>query len=285
MNTLGAHRIRRLGQRARSRLTHSLAPYGLNLRQTRSAIRGRRQYRRNRAEFAALRAASPAEQNAFAIGRKVPCLTDRYASGGDTRGHYFHQDLYVAQLIKRAGPRRHVDVGSRVDGFVAHVASFRDIDVLDIRHTDTTVPGITFHTYDLMSGDGSWDARCDSLSCLHSLEHFGLGRYGDTIDLDGWRKGWDGLVRVVEPGGTIYLSTVIGPQRIEFDAHRVFELGTIIELVSGSCEIIGFAYIDDAGDIHRDVDWSGSAAASSFGCQYGCAILTLRRNGAEQAGG
>ena len=29
--------------------------------------------------------------------------------------------------------KRHVDIGSRLDGFVAHVASFREIEVLDIR--------------------------------------------------------------------------------------------------------------------------------------------------------
>jgi hypothetical protein len=33
------------------------------------------------------------------------------------------------------------------------------------------------------------DGYCDSLSCLHALEHFGLGRYGDPIDPRGHEKG------------------------------------------------------------------------------------------------
>ena len=36
-------------------------------------------------------------------------------------------------MIYAARPEKHVDVGSRVDGFVAHVASFREIEVFDVR--------------------------------------------------------------------------------------------------------------------------------------------------------
>ena len=37
---------------------------------------------------------------------------------------YFHQDFVVARKIFERNPRLHIDVGSRVDGFVAHVATF-----------------------------------------------------------------------------------------------------------------------------------------------------------------
>src|SRR5712692_9241557 len=60
-----------------------------------------------------------------------PCLHDRGAEAGAVRGEYFWQDLYVAQKIFKASPRKHVDVGSRINGFVAHVASFREIEVID----------------------------------------------------------------------------------------------------------------------------------------------------------
>jgi len=52
-------------------------------------------------------------------------LTDRFDPGGDASGHYFHQDLIVARRIFERDPRKHVDVGSRIDGFVAHLAVFR----------------------------------------------------------------------------------------------------------------------------------------------------------------
>ena len=60
-------------------------------------------------------------------------LSDYNDSAGNNKGHYFHQDLLVAQSIFENKPRRHIDIGSRIDGFVAHVASFREIEVLDIR--------------------------------------------------------------------------------------------------------------------------------------------------------
>ena len=112
----------------------------------------------------------------------MPCLHDRYEEGGATKSEYFWQDLLVARWICAARPEKHVDVGSRVDGFVAHVASFREIEVFDVRPITTAIPGIVFKQADLMQGsiaaDIAGEGYCDSLSCLHALEHFGLGRYG-----------------------------------------------------------------------------------------------------------
>ena len=68
----------------------------------------------------------------------------------------------------------------------------------------------------------------DSLSCLHALEHFGLGRYGDPVDYDGYLKGFDNLYRILKPGGRLYFSVPMGPQRIEFDAHRVFSMAYLL---------------------------------------------------------
>jgi hypothetical protein len=80
-----------------------------------------------------------------------PCLHDRFEEGGTTKSEYFWQDLIVARWIHDAKPNKHVDVGSRVDGFVAHVASFREIEVLDVRPISTQIPGITFKQANLMS--------------------------------------------------------------------------------------------------------------------------------------
>src|ERR1700689_4816288 len=67
------------------------------------------------------------------ITHGYPILTDYDAEAGSARGHYFHQDLLVASFIHDRNPARHIDIGSRIDGFVAHVASFRNIEVMDIR--------------------------------------------------------------------------------------------------------------------------------------------------------
>lgn len=169
-----------------------------------------------------------------------PYLGDRYKEGGSTKNEYFWQDLLVAQKIFLAGPERHVDVGSRIDGFVAHVASFRAIEVFDIRQVNAEIPGVIFKQADLMSSDAverlcvSGDGYCDSLSCLHAIEHFGLGRYGDPINPLGYRLGIENLSKFLTPGGCLYLSTPIGRERVEFNANWVFNPETILEAASAA---------------------------------------------------
>jgi len=157
-----------------------------------------------------------------------PCLQDWRQEGGATNNEYFWQDLLVAQKIFQAGPERHVDVGSRVDGFVAHLATFRDIEVLDVRPITSTIPGVAFRQADMMKGAPDMESYCDSLSCLHALEHFGLGRYGDPIDPDGHSRGVANLAALLREGGRLYLSVPVGRERVEFNAGRVFDPRTIL---------------------------------------------------------
>jgi hypothetical protein len=167
--------------------------------------------------------------------RFMPCLHDRYEEGGATKSEYFWQDLLVARAIHAAKPVKHVDIGSRVDGFVAHVASFRDCEVFDVRPISTAVPGVVFRQADLMnpaslpiSAGGGGGGYCNSLSCLHAIEHFGLGRYGDPINPQGYQLGIANMAQLLQPNGTFYLSTPIGQERVEFNANWVFDPRSIV---------------------------------------------------------
>lgn len=247
---------------------------GIDHHRTARTLRGLGAYRANKQEFKRQEAAS---EHKFLIEDYYPCPGDRHEAGGVASGQYFHQDLYVAQRIFAARPERHVDVGSRVDGFVAHVAAFRPIDVLDIRPIHRQVRNMTFHQRDIMETDPAWDGITDSLSCLHTLEHFGLGRYGDPIDYYGYRRGWQNLARMVKPDGTLYLSVPASErQRIEFDAHRIFNVPHILEMIGSDFTVEALAYVDDAGDLH-DADVTSPEAKRTFGLEHGCVIFTLRR--------
>lgn len=162
----------------------------------------------------------------------MPFLQERYEEGGATKTEYFWQDLLVARWIFEAQPQRHVDVGSSVEGFVAHVASFREIEVYDVRPITTQVPGIVFKQADMMQSSAlpatEGTGYCDSLSCLHAIEHFGLGRYGDPIDPQGHEHGIANMAKLLKLGGRFYLSTPIGQERVVFNANRVFDPHTII---------------------------------------------------------
>lgn len=162
----------------------------------------------------------------------LPCLQDWHQEGGSTKLEYFWQDLLVARKIFAARPERHVDIGSRVDGFVAHVASFRDIEVFDVRPISTQVPGVVFRQADFMQPATGMTDYCDSLSCLHALEHFGLGRYGDPVDPDGFERGFRNMARLLKKGGVFYLSVPVGTSRVEFNGQRVLDPQAIIQLAA-----------------------------------------------------
>lgn len=254
------------------RIKHFLTQFGIYTHQFRIGVKGSIPMIRDFVKFKS----AFADQTEFTKTNFYPLLADRFDTAGVATGHYFHQDLLVAQKIFLANPRRHVDVGSRIDGFVSHVASFRQIEIIDIRKIVSKTDNILFRQADLMSPDFKLTELTPSLSCLHTIEHFGLGRYGDPFDLDGHRKGFKNLVSCLEEGGIFYFSTPIGNPRIEFNAHRVFSISILLDMFNvNNMEVQDFAFVDDNGDLQKDQSPFSDSAKGNFGLNYGCGIFTL----------
>lgn len=211
------------------------------------------------------------------ISYNHPILRDYDAQAGSASGHYFHQDLLVASFVHKSNPARHIDIGSSIDGFVAHVASFRKIEVMDVRQLKSTGhENIVFFQADLMDQNNARQNITDSISCLHAIEHFGLGRYGDPIDPDGHKKGFDNILRMLEPNGTLYISFPIGKRTaVHFNAHRVFHPQDIFTWSNSDnkLELIRFDYVDDEGNLHQDVDLE----SRELDVGYGCGIYTFKK--------
>lgn len=203
-----------------------------------------------------------------------PCLHDKSDNAGQGMGHYFNQDLLVAQKIFKNNPKKHVDIGSSVSGFVSNVASFREIEVFDIRPLKINIDNIIFKQQDLMELDENYINYTDSVSSLHVLEHFGLGRYGDPIDVDGYEKGFANIVKILKRGGIFYFSVPIGKeQRIEFNAHRVFSIRTILDLANkNDMEAISFSYVDDSGMLHKNINLTKNQVEKTLNLNWGCGI-------------
>ena len=161
------------------------------------------------------------------------CMHDWSEEDGTTENGYLWQDFPSHIVIFLAVSEKHMDIGSRVDGFVAHVASFRELEVFDVRPIRTQIPGVTFKQADLMKPMEGMGGYCDSLSCLHALEHFGLGRYGDPIDPKGFERGFVNMADLLRRDGVFYLSIPIGIDRVEFNAHRIFNPRSIVNLAAG----------------------------------------------------
>jgi hypothetical protein len=202
-----------------------------------------------------------------------PIYDDFDKQAGTASGHYFHQDLLVASFIHESNPIRHIDIGSSIEGFVSHVASFRKIEIIDIRPlTIAAHPQIVFTQGNLMSPDASLLEACDSLSCLHALEHFGLGRYNDPIDPQGHIKGFANLHKMLKPGGTLYISFPVGEKAVHFNAHRVFDPEEILEWSINKFNLERFDFVDDNGDLHKKIPIHKVPPT-----RYGCGIYTLKK--------
>jgi Caenorhabditis protein of unknown function, DUF268 len=207
-----------------------------------------------------------------------PCLHDWDVKADATHNEYFWQDLLVAQWIFEGKPRKHVDVGSRIDGFIAHVASFREVEMFDVRPVSRTVPGVTFKQADMMQPlPGAVEGYCDSLSCLHAIEHFGLGRYGDPLDPIGYERGLANLAQLVAAGGALYLSTPIGRERVEFNAGRVFDPRTIIRCAQANRLQLERLTLISAGGVVTREDISDPNLLRLAQADYNLGLFTFRK--------
>ena len=187
------------------------------------------------------------------VSDAFPILTDRHAGAGVAEGHYFHQDLWAARKIFQARPATHLDIGSRVDGFVAHLLTFMPVTIVDIRPLDSRIEGLSYLQDDATSLSMLRVGSVPSLSSLHAAEHFGLGRYSDPIDPDACFKFMQSLQRVLAPNGRLYFSVPVGRERVEFNAHRVFDPKTILERFS-SLQLESFSYVGDDGALYQNTD-------------------------------
>ena len=224
---------------------------GVDVRRARRLVRLLPRYANDLRTFR--RATRRAGDAALPLGVIFPIVTDRVASAGDTDGPYFTQDLWAARKIHAAAPARHVDIGSRIDGFIGHLLVFREVEVIDIRPLSSAVEGLTFRQEDATSLSSIPDRSIESLSSLHAVEHFGLGRYGDPLDPLACFTAMAALARVLAPGGTLYFSVPVGHERVEFNAHRILDPHRVIRSF-GDLDLVTFDLIDDAGTLHLDAD-------------------------------
>ncbi len=206
-----------------------------------------------------------------------PILDDKYKQGGTAKGHYFHQDLIVAQKIYKNNPIKHIDIGSRVDGFIAHLATFREVEIIDIREIKSDIKNISFKQANMINMRKELYESCDSLSSLHALEHFGLGRYGDPVDSHGHLKGFENMYNILKANGVFYFSVPIGEQRIEFNAHRVFSIEYLLKMFKNKFELISFSYVNDNGDLEKNISLTKELISANCSCTYGCGIFELRK--------
>lgn len=197
-----------------------------------------------------------------------PCLSERTATT-PFDPHYFYQSAWLARRLVEMRPAAHVDIGSSVM-MINAISAIVPVTFVDIRP-------LVCDLSDLKSIAGSIvalpfaDASQTSISCLHVIEHIGLGRYGDRVDPEGYGRALAELARVAAPGGRLYISTPVGRQRVCFNAHRVFDPATIIAGLPG-LSLTRFSLVDDSGRFQENCTLS-----KVEGLDYGCGLFEFQR--------
>lgn len=197
-----------------------------------------------------------------------PCLADRIPHT-PFDPHYFYQGAWLARRLARVVPSLHVDVGSDIRA-VSVLSGTIDTVFVDYRPLQAALPNLLPLAADITRlpfRDGS----IDSLSCLHVIEHVGLGRYGDILNPAGSSLAAEELRRVLKPGGKLYLSLPVGRERVCFNAHRVHAPLKVLEMFP-DLDLETFSYVDDHGTFHCN-----HRPAEAASCAYACGMYEFIR--------
>ena len=163
--------------------------------------------------------------------------------------HYLYQQIWVFNEVNKLKPKNHYDIGSTYQ-MSCYLAGITKAHFIDLRPIEADIDNL-----ELLKGDienlSFENNSLESVSCLHVIEHIGLGRYGDKLNVNGPELACKELVRVIEPGGYLYLSTPIGRERICFNAHHVFNPKTILDYCK-ELKLVEFSMVDDEGNLHRN---------------------------------
>lgn len=205
-----------------------------------------------------------------------PKLSDMYPCLGDWTtttpfdSHYFYQGAWLARKLRLRSPFKHVDVGSSVMT-LSVISAYVETEFVDLRPIETNLSGLIPRVGSIVALDFV-DDSVPSISCLHVIEHIGLGRYGDPLDTLGSAKAAAELERVLKPGGRLYLSLPVGRERVCFNAHRVHSPSSVIGMLK-KLKLIEFSWVDDAGRFHDN----GSPHMAE-GQDYACGMFVFEKS-------
>jgi len=200
-----------------------------------------------------------------------PCLADGTAATDFDR-HYVIHPAWAARVLTRTRPAAHVDISSSLT-FVALISAFIPTRFYDYRPADLRLGQLTSGQADLTAlpfPDGS----IASLSCMHVVEHIGLGRYGDPLNPDGDLKAMGELQRVLAPGGTLLFVVPVGKPRICYNAHRIYSHAQIVDAFP-ELRLREFALIPD--DPAEGNLLEGATAEMVARQHYGCGCFWFER--------
>ncbi len=195
-------------------------------------------------EFRALQRLNTKSQNRFIFNwnDKYPCLGDKTDYASYDR-HYVLHPAWAARILYKLKTEVHHDISSTLY-FGTMVSSFLKLKFYDYRPAKLTISDFESNHADLLNLPFE-SGSIQSISCMHTIEHIGLGRYGDPLDYNGDLKAIKELKRVVGKGGNLLVVVPLASKpRINFNAHRVYSTDQFLSYFTG-LELIEFCLIPE----------------------------------------
>jgi SAM-dependent methyltransferase len=178
--------------------------------------------------------------------------------------HYIYHVAWAVRKVLEIKPIFHTDISSSLY-FSSTLSASIPVKFYDYRPAQIKLSNLDSYSADLTELPFP-DESLASLSCMHTVEHIGLGRYGDPIDPNGDLKAIKELKRVLAKNGSLLFVVPIGKPKIEFNAHRIYSYQMIKDLFS-DLELREFYFIPESGSPSLN-EKEEAANKSTYAC--GC---------------
>ena len=172
-------------------------------------------------------------------GGKITALWPIYAEDNNNSSSSISDYALLSHqafsLINQRKPCAHFDVGSSVEKFLLPLSQFQsNLTYIDVRPSPA-LDNLGLHSLivDLsLPLQNSLRSSVSSLSCLHVIEHIGLGRYGDRITSSGQITFATNIYDMLSSGGYAYIGMPFGFNQVYFNAHMLMTPYHYIDLFS-----------------------------------------------------
>lgn len=210
-----------------------------------------RRQRDFRQQLASFRRLNEQDKRFTVTDKDVWVFLDDATSETSFDAHYIYHPAWATRVVKKINPGRHVDISSTLH-FCTTLSAFIPVDFYDYRPARLSLPDLYCGAADLTRLPFETDS-IESLSCMHTIEHIGLGRYGDPLDPGADVKALRELQRVTRPGGSLLIVTPVGEPKVQFNGQRIYSFELVNDLFE-NFELRDFSLLTDSGDFLNEAD-------------------------------
>lgn len=236
----------------------------------------------------------------YSMNGKVEIYENYVMSGSDRRYYHYSEDLvnrcvdmgknrqgyhypetdkwfYEALDKYNLEQKQYLIIGSE-DPYYEGIAISRGATVTMVEYQRVTSGHPFLNTMTVEEFEKE-DYEYDGAISISSVEHSGLGRYGDPLDPDGDLKSMEFLHKKLKQGALLFLSVPIGKDQILWNAHRVYGRERFPLLINGFKIIETFGLIDSDYDVDENLRRVNGKKPHREGCNGGAhqPIYVLKR--------